>query len=94
MVKLIFQHEFSLSVHLQIMRGVFLMEAGDIMHQFYTSLFEQVMFLVSDYGCALSKHFLMILVNVLGIPYIIPQSIIHYYAFEDFVLIRHWCISF
>jgi hypothetical protein len=42
MVKPIFQHEFNLSVHFQIIRGIFLMEAGDIMHEFYTSLFQQV----------------------------------------------------
>lgn len=42
MVKPIFQHEFNLSVHFQIIRGIFLMEAGDIMHEFYTSLFQQL----------------------------------------------------
>lgn len=42
MVKPIFQHEFNLSMHFQIMRGIFLMESGDIMHHFYTSLFEQL----------------------------------------------------
>ena len=47
MVKPIFQHEFSLSKYFQIMRGIFLMEAGDIMRHFYTSLFKQVMSLVS-----------------------------------------------
>ena len=47
MVKPIFQHEFSLSKHFQIMRGIFLMEAGDIMRHFYTSLFKQVTCLVS-----------------------------------------------
>ena len=47
MVKPIFLHEFNLSKHFQIMRGIFLMEAGDIMRHFYTSLFKQVMSLVS-----------------------------------------------
>jgi hypothetical protein len=49
MVKPIFQHEFNLSVHFQIIRGIFLMEAGDIMHEFYTSLFQQVTSLVSEH---------------------------------------------
>jgi gamma-tubulin complex component 5 len=42
MVKPIFQHEFGLSKHFQIMRGIFLMEAGDIMRHFYSSLFKQL----------------------------------------------------
>jgi hypothetical protein len=54
MVKPIFQHEFNLSVHFQIMRGIFLMEAGDIMHHFYTSLFEQVTSVISE--CAYSAQ--------------------------------------
>lgn len=55
MVKPIFQHEFNLSVHFKIIRGIFLMEAGDIMHEFYTSLFQQVTSLVSEHElCVLS----------------------------------------
>lgn len=42
LIKPIFQREFDLSIHFRIIRGIFLMEAGDLMHQFYTSLFEQV----------------------------------------------------
>ncbi|KDR22561.1 gamma-tubulin complex component 5 [Zootermopsis nevadensis] len=42
LIKPIFQREFDLSIHFRIIRGIFLMEAGDLMHQFYTSLFEQL----------------------------------------------------
>jgi hypothetical protein len=49
MVKPIFQQEFSLSVHFQIIRGIFLMEAGDIMQEFCTSLFQQVTSLVYEH---------------------------------------------
>jgi hypothetical protein len=48
LVKPIFQHEFDLSMHFSIIRGIFLMEAGDLMHQFYTSLFEQVTSFASE----------------------------------------------
>jgi hypothetical protein len=49
MVKPLFQREFNLSMHFQMIRGVFLMEAGDLMHEFYTSLFEQVTLFSSTY---------------------------------------------
>jgi hypothetical protein len=61
LVKPIFQHEFNLSMHFQVIRAVFLMEAGDLMNQFYASLFEQVTSLASKcefcadvclYGCS------------------------------------------
>ncbi|KAJ4444150.1 hypothetical protein ANN_05939 [Periplaneta americana] len=42
MVKPIFQNEFNLPLHFQMIRGVFLMECDDIMQQFYSSLFTQV----------------------------------------------------
>ncbi|PSN50141.1 hypothetical protein C0J52_15095 [Blattella germanica] len=42
MVKPIFQDDFNLTKHFQVIRGIFLMEAGDVMHQFYSSLFQQI----------------------------------------------------
>jgi hypothetical protein len=88
MVKPIFQHEFNLSVHFRIIRGIFLMEAGDLMHQFYTSLFQQVRTIASEYELCVFMIFNKCVQDILCIICLLQKPTHHHFVFHEFHIFR------